>query len=314
MFSIKEEKEEIEYSRVAGLGFLPQAAPNPGASFADDMMQRYLQQCLEYHEQQLQSADTVPHFVKAIKVEEDDELIHEMMEGTAVVKTEKDTEPPSTTLDDATKIQAARDRAQEILSRFQQQQHQCFSGPPESSTAGSSVFAAVRRTSLTKEHERKQRFLEKNLKYVKAREQQRMQQQAAELSAAEEWNREYLAIMEERQQQRYETQKQRKNYSATQAGIGTSFRKKRVGGQPQHGGGVRNSTAVYVSGFEDSSSVDENVLRDLFRTYGNIEKIHLYRDKVQGNMKGDGLIIFEGCQNTEEFLDTVCRQVRVTSR
>ncbi|GAX27314.1 hypothetical protein FisN_23Lh111 [Fistulifera solaris] len=308
------EKEETEYSRVAGLGFLPQAAPQPGASFADEMMQRHLQQCLEYHEQQLQSADTVPHFVKAMQVEEDDELIHQEMKGTSIVMAVRQTEPPSSTVvDDATKIQVARDRAQEIISRFQQQQQHFLSEPPESFTTGTSVFAAVRRISLAKEEERKQRFLEKNLKYVSAREQQRMHQQAAELSAAEEWNREYLAIIEERQQQRYETQKQRKDYIAIQAGIGASFRKNLVDRQFQKGGGVRNSIAVYVSGFEDSSSVDENVLRDLFRTYGNIEKIHLYRDKIQGNMKGDGLIIFEGCQNTEEFLDTVCQQVRVNA-
>jgi hypothetical protein len=311
MFSMKEENEETEYAQVAGLGYLPQAAPHLGASFADDMTQRYLQQCLEYHEQQLQSADTVPQFVKAIKVEEDDEPIHQEMEVTSVVTTE----PPSlAVVDDATKIQAARDRAQKIISRLQQQQQHFLSEPSESSTTGTSVFAAVRQISLAKEEERKQRFLEKNFEYVTAREQQRMQQQAAELSAAEEWNREYLAIMEERQQQRYETQKQRKDYMATQAGIGTSLRKNRVDRQCQKGSGIRNSIAVYVSGFEDdSSSVDENVLRDLFRSYGIIEKIHLYRDKVQGNMKGDGLIIFEGCQNTEEFLDTVCRQVRVNA-
>lgn len=355
MFSTK--AEESDNSHVAGLGFFPQAASSAGASHVDDMMHRYMQQCLEYHEQQLQSTDrSVPHFVKSIK-EEDDESIPERKDVVKTDETTKQSNPfptekelqpvdsaphysfksikveeeehesiserkaiaisEETTIrnnlsslptDDLAKIEAARDRAQAILSRFQQQQQQCFSEQIESRTAGSSVFAAVRQISLAKEAERKKHFLEKNLNYVTAREAQRMQQQADELSAAEAWNREYLAILNERQRQRYETQKQRKEYIASQAGIGTTLRKHRVDQDFQKGGATRSSIAVYVSGFADSL-VDENVLRDLFRTYGNIEKVHIYRDKIQGSVKGDGLVIFEGCRDPDQFLDTVCQQV-----
>lgn len=305
--------EGSDQSNVAGLGFFPQAAPSSsGVSVVDDMMHRYMQQCLEYHDQQLKNTEELPHFVKAIKVEEEDEKFAGSEDKMEVVKTEDETGPNNYQQlpeDDLTKIQAARDRAQAIIARFQQQQQQFLAEPTESSTAGSSVFAAVRRIGLAKEQERKDRFIAKNIEYVAAREQQRMQQQALELSAAEEWNREYHAMLEERQQQRYEAQKQRKQYIVAQAGIGTAPQKKRLDRELNKRGAMRSSIAVYVSGFADSS-VDENVLRDLFRSYGKIEKVHIYRDKVQGNIKGDGLVIFEDRQDQDEFLNTVCSQVR----
>ena len=77
-----------------------------------------------------------------------------------------------------------------------------------------------------------------------------------------------------------------------------------------------DSVAIYVNGIPTDGSMTQDTLRELFRHFGTLRKVHLYVNKQTGELKGDALIIYQlhgQDQQRQELLDTVCSQVRVRS-
>ena len=71
-----------------------------------------------------------------------------------------------------------------------------------------------------------------------------------------------------------------------------------------------STVAIYVSGLP-VATVDEALMRQLFGAYGTISKVHLYRDKLSGRWKGDGLVVYKVDDATQmrDLVVTVCGQV-----
>jgi RNA recognition motif. (a.k.a. RRM, RBD, or RNP domain) len=79
-----------------------------------------------------------------------------------------------------------------------------------------------------------------------------------------------------------------------------------------HSRSPTSSVSVYLSGLPVDGTVDETFLRRLFEPYASIQKIHLYRDKVSGQLKGDALISYHPSNDADHanLLSDVCSQVR----
>ena len=73
------------------------------------------------------------------------------------------------------------------------------------------------------------------------------------------------------------------------------------------------TAAIYVSGFPvvQPSVVDEDFVRQLFGSYGKIAKVHLYRNRQDQTLKGDGLIVYaiDEKDDVASFLESICGQV-----
>jgi hypothetical protein len=77
-----------------------------------------------------------------------------------------------------------------------------------------------------------------------------------------------------------------------------------------------SSVAIYVSNLpkDDGSTDGENIIKELFGSYGSIRKVHFYLDKISGRKKGDALVIYSLQEGEDEgfFLESVCSQVCTT--
>ena len=228
-------------------------------------------------------------------------------------------------------IEAARARAQAILERFQQQQEKFLFKPSSESTADicsqytatdapPGFFVQQRQHALQREQERKDAFWEKNCRYAIAREQDRLAQQAQQLQQTTAWHEQYQAALQERQKTRYEQRKLARSKAAaveqSKEGIGMAARPKLDQKQQQQH--LRSQTgqtvAVYVSGFPTDGSINEEYIKALFGSYGAIRKVHFYRNKATGQLKGDALVIYEQSvhereDDSAELLKNVCQQV-----
>ena len=102
----------------------------------------------------------------------------------------------------------------------------------------------------------------------------------------------------------------------TQAGIGTTKRK-RVEKEKNRTGNVPladhldPTVSIYLSGLPVDGSIAEGFIGRLFSSYGTIKNVHFYRHKPTGELKGDGLLLFESKpKDKERLLQSVCSQVR----
>lgn len=110
--------------------------------------------------------------------------------------------------------------------------------------------------------------------------------------------------------------------AAIKAGIGTkSQRKKQQESKQRCSNTLRDeskskSVALYLTGLPKDGSTGETLIRQLFETYGEIQKVHFYKDKQSGNLKGDALVIFQvnAEENEEKFVQMVSSQVRMFGR
>jgi len=228
------------------------------------------------------------------------------------------------------RAEEGRLRAQAILRRFQDQEqilmqlplpimhgtNNCIDGQQQRSSSSSSpsssssVYVEQRRKAAIREKRRLQEAWSKNFAYVAARQDSETTQWERKMAAAQQREAEaqqrYQRILEERKQ-KHQQQKELQS----QAGIGTNKRKRvevtktKLSQLP--------TVAVYISGIPRDGSIHANSLGDIFRAYGTVTKVHYYRDKTTGELKGDGLVVFE-VQNVEEggtLLQTVCAQVCV---
>jgi hypothetical protein len=351
---------------------------------ADNLMQNYLQQCLEYYETQerfrnqgtddgsrttnVKSLQLVKSSTQeALTMQEIKDRLKESpvesrnaLSDAAVIETERQVIKSQCFARDVAK---GRSRAQAILDRFQHQQRQLLhldrggskgrvgsaEGPTDSTMLGGlkatvptttdgmrkagewgeeshlsvALFVEQREKGLQREARLKQEFLRKNLEYVARREQQRAQHLASEIATCQvqqAWiQNKYNQALQERQRLQRESCLLEKS---SQAAIGSRERRgaerlkrKSYSGASSHGHpqpGSASALEVYLSGVPVDGTVNETFLRKLFEPYGAIRKVHFYRDKVDGQLKGDGLIVFQNDNDeaSSSLLTTVCMEVR----
>ena len=186
------------------------------------------------------------------------------------------------------------------------------------------LFVEQRTKGLQREALHKHRFLLRNLEYVARREQQRAQILADSIEASKSREAhvqdQYSLALLERQRLLRESAIIAKT---SKAAIGSRPRRdvermKRksyengsadINNEP---GSAPSSVALYLSGLPVDGTVDETFLRRLFEPYAPIQKVHLYREKANGQLKGDALIAYQLSNDAgnANLLSDVCSQVR----
>lgn len=176
-----------------------------------------------------------------------------------------------------------------------------------------------RRKAALRQRQRFQEAWQKNFAYLLRKHETETQQLQERIGAAQQREvdgaRKYQQIMEERRKRQQEQQKQQeKLQQKSQAGIGTQKRKRveiTKAAQTATTTTSNQTAALYITGIPRDQSISMNVIGDIFRAYGNVTKVNFYRDKRNGDLKGDGLIVYKvkTWREKEELTETVCTQV-----
>jgi hypothetical protein len=202
-----------------------------------------------------------------------------------------------------------------------------------------SLYEQQRITAFQREAVRKHAALLKNLEYVAAKQEQRFHQLTAQAEQSRldqaRMQEHHRAVLEERKRARIShSSSLQPPHHQLAGGIGSKQRKagenyKRAKGHPRTDAGAdtitddhQSSVAIYMSGLEtDGSSFagggtgrdeqEQESVRGLFSSYGKIVKVHVYRNKRTGGLKGDALVVFQvSCQvEGDALVQTVCSQV-----
>lgn len=212
-----------------------------------------------------------------------------------------------------TNVQLGRKRALKIISMFQEARKADDSDmldPPE--------FGRKRRACLDKLKERKRSALLKNLEYVARVEDERLKERLTKVQEAQEYQNQmddyHKQVLEFRSKHSGANKsKETNNILNTQAGLGTEQRlwaeKKR---KQQTKTASSDSVALYVSNLPTDGSANTELMEALFGSYGSLRKIHLYRNKQTGDLKGDALVVYNLNYSKErsKLTEDVCSQVR----
>jgi hypothetical protein len=210
-----------------------------------------------------------------------------------------------------------------------------------------------RRECLDRFEERIKRALFRNLEHVSLIEDERIRQKLDQVEQVKTLEQQiedrYNQRLESRQHQRRTNNKNQNDINTSGAGIGTkqrnraekkrkrnalpsSLREEEKNKNRDIGGddcvinsnksnpstlSSSSSVAIYVSNLpkDDGSTTDgENIIKELFGSYGSIRKVHFYLDKISGRKKGDALVIYSLQEGEDEgsFLESVCSQVCTT--
>lgn len=288
---------------------------------ANELVKNYLQQCLAYHDEQegvrhrdetefrVASTEDVPidEPPRSASTGVGDET---MMEGPAGA-------PVST--QSQQQVEEGRLRAQAILKRFEEQQQQFLGGMMVSGADLTDVEPVVyrrqRELGFQREAERKKLAILKNFEYLTHRASCRVGELAAQIDESRELeimvNERYQIALEERKRLR----EQRTHNLNSQAAIGTEKRK-HMDKQVRKAMSARDiRVSLYLTGLPTNESVGEDFVRNLFGSYGQIRKVHLYRDKASGEMKGDGLVVYNLASDgsEQELVEVVCSQVSASA-
>jgi hypothetical protein len=254
-------------------------------------MKKYLQQCLDYHEEQQQQQEqkdeaTTPQFVTA----------QYPPSKTASVLSQQ---PPVSPLSHPS-AQEAVAKARSIVKKFTQQH---YSGPD----ILPADYRYRRELMLEKERKRLHMAMLKNFEYVARKEEERLKVKLAQLQETrlleQQLQQQHAAMLRERKQA---------SLAISKAGIGTSRRQTLEKSKKRQGLAVSNdndsSIAIYLSGLP--KTMTEDSVRQLFASYGSIRRVHLYRQKQTGELKGDALVVYNAAADRQTIVATACSQVR----
>jgi hypothetical protein len=290
-----------------GLGFSHGGVASTPASSAvetaDLLMNHYLQQCLDYHEEQQQhdqkgEAAVVPQFVTAQHPPSPPPVSVTVPDQSPSVLSQ----PPVSPLSHSSAHEAIA-KARSIVLKFTQQH---YSG----SDISPADYRYRRECMLEKERMRLHAAMLKNFQYVARKEEEHMKVKLAQLQETkvleQQLQKQHAAMLIERKQA---------SLAITKAGIGTFRRQKVEKSKEREGHAVSNnvdlSIALYLSGLPKNTT--ENSVRQLFASYGSIRRIHFYRNKETGELKGDGLVVYNAAAGDgQEILDAVCLQVIIS--
>lgn len=256
-------------------------------------MKQYLQQCLDYHEEQQQQQQkdeaAVPQFVTAQ---------YPPSPPPVSVMTFVLSQPPVSPLSHPS-TQEAIAKARSIVKKFTQQHY-----------SGSDILPAVyryrRELMLEKERKRLHMAMLKNFEYVARKEEERLKVKLAQLEETklleQQLQQQHAAMLRERKQA---------SLAISKAGIGTSRRQTLEKSKQRQGLAVSNdndsSIVIYLSGLP--KTMTENSVRQLFASYGSIRRVHLYRQKQTGELKGDALVVYNAAADRQMILAAACSQV-----
>jgi hypothetical protein len=303
------------------------------ADHAESLMKQYLLQCLEYHEEQenvrnQQTQGDRPtsqsSFVPASQAPVAFDPIRDNSSKYTNTEEAGLSVADQNTANAEVQIEAAKLRAQEILVRFSQQQHSLLQVPAEVSVLESdnillpSLFAEQRVRGLQREEERKNIALLKNFEYVARKQSEQLQRLAAQVEQARQAEAHAHSLYQQQLKERHKRQLHQADLQS-QAGIGTLKRaraeksKEKAGHVPQT---AARTVAVYLTGLPVDGSVRPEYIAGLFSSYEKVVKTHFYRDKKSGELKGDGLVVFELSASAlldsgENLVQSICVQVRV---
>lgn len=287
-----------------GLGFGNHSSSTEGS--VDDMMQHYLQQCLEFHNEQTklkeqqeeQEAQNV-QFVPPVK-EEERILQPSLQEAVSKAKEVIQSFPPVR----SEAVVAAMAKAKAIVANFQL-------SPPQPTTDSllPCDYKNRRMAFFERQSKRLEKALYKNFAYIAKRDEERLQQKLQQVEAAKQLEQRMRDEHVRKLQQRAANQQQ------LQAGIGTTVQRKASRKRKAEQVSLRKQEqdpSLYMSGLP-TATITEDLIRGLFASYGKIRRVQFYRNKQTGALKGDGLIAYDsaGIEDPASFLLSICVQVSV---
>jgi hypothetical protein len=204
--------------------------------------------------------------------------------------------------------------------------------PSTPTPAPLTLYQKQRLLAKHRDYSRRQEALFKNLLYIQEKENLKRNKLAAEAQKAQdiedlyEQARQYKLMRKQKKEQL-----QQEKHLQSMAGLGSKERK-RVDKTHQtlmhhiqinassgdNGRGNSNkkqhdeTEAFYFSGLPKNKVHKDERLESLFRAYGNLRKVHYYRDKKTGRCKGDGLAIYNVASDNDRatLRETICLQVR----
>ena len=294
------------------------------------------------HEAETQvSGETLPpSFVTPVQPDEphlvrDSDDPEGTIPATTIAATNTATTVTEATTHESTTAQAAQEavaRARAIIQSFQRSattrttlarttgadtdgasasSHINYSGDNDNNSTNN-VWKLRRDIQLQIERQRLDHALFKNFTYLEQREQQRLQQQLQQIDVVQQQ-------LEQKQQQQQQQMQQRRRQIQI-AGIGAEKRRlpkrTKFNSNPhptqRHDTSTQSITTIALYLANLSPTTSEELIRHLFKSYGQIQKVHFYHDKQTGAFKGDGLVIYEPkptIENPAEFLQSICQQV-----
>jgi hypothetical protein len=295
----------------------------------DDMMQSYLQQCLEYHEEQMKlkeqpksfgSGTKEPIFVAKSKgrlenpsplsgsSEVQEAVTKKVIQGLdQIVPQDPDCSQQTapSALNAAAEAGAAKARA--IIQKFHLIPPTADDLPPED-------YRRRRLVHMTKEAQRLEAATNRNFAYLARKEEKRLE---IKFQNIQDTHR-----LQEALAQQHAIQYQQRQHSIHQlranqlAGIGTKQQRQQEARKQrdqkkmlQQHPNQNEAASIYLSNLP-LQELDCNLIQQLFASYGLIRRVHLYRNKQTGELKGDGLVVFDFKDgNKSEFVQSVCQQV-----
>jgi hypothetical protein len=207
-------------------------------------------------------------------------------------------------------------------------------------------YAQKRQQHFQNEHRKLQTYRLKNLEYIMKKEESELRSHVECMNEMTAWGerqslhqqRQQIVMREqqERKEQREMERQQRQLQMKVGGGIGSNdqrhvevIRKR----QFQHPNQQEQETptistpartSIYLTNLPTDGSITERTLGSLFCTYGRLDRVTMYRDRVSGELKGDGLIVFgrdaivaaaataaqnRGDNAAADLVDIVCTQM-----
>ena len=307
----------LGFSHNGGNEASSQAPSSSPIDAADSLMKHYLQQCLDFHDEQLQHSQQqveespIPEFVTAQHPPPFVPTTQSQPPQASVTMTTTEQSAVTSSVTNPLSNPSAQEaiaKAQAIVQKFQQQHHHHFPLQESHTSLQPCDYRYRRQRQLEKEQERLHKATMKNFEYVAKQEEERLKRQLAQLQETQ--------VLEQRlQEQQAAMLASRREQQATlsKAGIGTSRRQALEKQKQRKGHAIKLndelSVAAYLSGLP--TNVTQDFVQSLFESYGKIRRVHLYRNKQTGELKGDALVVYNVRRLTEkqEILDAVCSQV-----
>lgn len=274
---------------------------NGAQSNVDALMKQYLQQCLEYHNEQLQQKQQQqqqdsPEFLPASN-NETEPIIEEHSSTT----NDSSNKPEMLVIVPKDSLAKARAVAQSFYS---------YATVPQEPLAAPilpvSDYKQQRIQHFEQEQVKFQQAWIKNLNYITKRQEQRIKHQQEQI--------EHVKRQEQRldQQHREHYNNRTSSFTSTMPKQTMVQRNFSIAPFNKHyrNNDTASAAALYISGLPPAT-ISESLIRELFESYGSIQKVHLYRHKSTGTFKGDGLLVFRVLESTtkEELVHLVCSQV-----